>query len=719
MPTINLDALFKPTAIAHIGASADASKISGRPLRFLLEMGYPGPVYPVNPQYESIHGLKCYPDVEQIPDGTELALISLPAPAAVEAVEKFAQKGGRAVVIISAGFAEAGPEGQELQTRLQEIAARYNLAICGPNCSGLINVGGRVTATFSSGLERGLPLDGPVAMVGQSGALSSNFLAAAKDAGIGFIYWVSTGNEAVCNFNDYLAYFLEDPRTEVVVGYVEDIRQGRQFKEVAKRALELGKPIILLKVGVSQAGARASFSHTGALASADSIYQAVFSQLGVIRAHNLDELFDFARVCTARVRPRGKRAVILTASGGAGVLMSDACEAEGLDLIEVSEEQRERLREALGPIAARVAMHNPIDFPAEVLARPEMLRQACEVFAHDDGVDIIILYAGILPDGGEEKLAREIIQVGANCAKLIVTNWFPTPPAQVLQMLTAARIPYFTEPTRGVKAAARLADYCLLHEEYLARKDRPQPEPAISPEILAEGKSYFAELKKELGGRKQLTEYEGKKLLAKFGFPVPRGGLARTAEEAVSIAEGLGYPVVVKVVSPDIMHKTEASGIRVGLEGPEEVREAFAAITTSARKYKPSADVWGVLVEEMVRDAREVIVGLANDRSFGPVISFGLGGVFVEILRDVAFLPIPFTWDEAQKLLERVKGYPLLAGFRGAERGDTAAIASMMMKLQSMILTLGDEVVELDINPLLVRGAGKGAAVGDCLLVLA
>jgi acetate---CoA ligase (ADP-forming) len=706
---MDLKSLFHPRSVALIGASTEQNKLSGRPFRFFREFGYAGNIYPVNPKYTEIAGVPCFAKLSDIPGEVDLAVITLPAPAVPEALAECGTKGVKAAAIISSGFAEVGGEGVRLQNDLQRIALENGIAVCGPNCSGFVYFPERVTATFSVGLDGGFPETGPAAFISQSGALSSYILGAAKERGLAFRYWITTGNECVLSFTDYLQYVLEDPEVRLVLGYLEDARDGEAFQAAARRALILDKPLIIMKTGRSEAGAKASVSHTGSLAGADEVYQAVFSKNGVLRAENLDELFDLALLAQAPRRPRRKRVQVVSISGAAGILMADVGNEFGLEFADLSDTTKDELQKIMPAFAS---ISNPMDVTAEAVARPGLLSQAAEVILKDPNVDNLVMFFGIVP-GAHEKLATAMAQVAQRTDKLVVMTWFPLPRQDIWMSLARAGVPVFPEPARGIRALGKMAQYVATRERILPRQPVLSTKANHRPEI----DKILDQAKNE--GRNTLSEVEAKSLLKALGLTVPRGGLTRDVAEARSVANSIGGPVALKVSSPDLLHKTEAGVIRLGVESPEEVEHAFKEILGKAKKWNPAAHLDGVLVEEMIGgDTREVIVGARQDLRFGPIVTFGLGGVFVEAIRDFAVWPAPLTLDEAREMIRRIRGYRVLTTFRGRPAADLEAVAQVLCDVGQLACQWPERIAELEINPLFVLPEGCGVIVGDALAVL-
>ena len=707
---LKLKTLFQPRAVALIGASTEQNKLSGRPFRFFREFGYAGNVYPVNPKYQEISGVPCFANLSDIPGEVDLAVITLPAAAVPQALEECGVKGVKAAAIISSGFAEVGGEGVRLQDELKAIAFKYDIAVCGPNCSGFVYFPDRVTASFSVGLDGGFPEPGPAAFISQSGALSSYILGAARERGLAFRYWITTGNECVLTFTDYLQYLLEDPGVRLVLGYLEDARDGAAFQAAARRALTLDKPLIILKAGRSEAGAKASVSHTGSLAGADEVYEAVFSQNGVLRADSLDELFDLALLAQAPRRPRGRRVQVVSISGAAGILMADVGSPLGLEFPDLSPATKDELSKIM-PAFASIA--NPMDVTAEAVARPGLLTQAAEVILTDPNVENLVMFFGIVP-GAHERLATGIAQVAQGTDKLVMMTWFPLPRADIWMNLARAGVPVFSEPARGIRALGKMAQYVAARERSLERYVAPLESPSGLESVV---EKILDQAKQE--GRQALSEIEAKNLLKAMGFTVPRGGLARSAAEARSVFLRIGGPVALKASSPDLLHKTEAGVIRLGLKTPEEVENAFAEIAAKAKQWNPEVRLDGVLVEEMIGgEIREVIIGARQDLRFGPIVTFGLGGVFVEAIRDFAVWPAPLTLDEARAMVQRIRGYRILTAFRGRPAADLEALAQVLCRVGQFACAWQERIAELEINPLFVLPEGSGVVVGDALAVL-
>lgn len=712
--TFHLNPMFKPRSIALVGASSDSTKLSGRPLKFLQQYGYPGRIYPINPNHQELVGLKCYPNLAAVPDEIDLAVVAMAAAGVPAVIRECAAKRVKAVTVFSAGFAEMGAEGQQLQDELRRAALDGRVALDGPNCAGLLSLREKVVATFNSAMDRGALLEGPVSFVTQSGALGTYMFAAAQDAGVGFNYWVSTGNEAVLGFADYVSYFITQESTKTIIAYMEDARDGEAFKACAFEALEAGKPLIILKVGTSETGAKAAISHTGALAGADRVYDAVFEQCGVIRARDVENLFDLANICSSGHYPKGPATAMMTISGGAGILMCDRCEEAGLTVASLSSATTAALRQVLPPFGSAA---NPVDVTAELIAIPGMLKRSMEIVLADPGIDSLVIFLGLqLPTGAN--LARDIVDMAATTKKTVVVNWI-APPPQALSILRENEIPVFPDPARGIRALGALVNYVQRRRRYLTRKTakrRVDSGTAAPKERREQADQVIQKARQE--GRKVLTEGEGKGILELYDVPLPKRHLVQNADAAAQAAQELGFPVVMKIASAEITHKTEAGGVRLGIKDAQEAAQAYGEIMARAKAYNPKATVDGVFVEQMICSGLEVILGAKQDPRFGPVVTFGLGGIFVELIRDFSLRVVPLDEEDALAMIRETKAYPLLSGYRGEQPLDIAALARAILAVSHLAEDFRQELAELDVNPLIVLPKGSGVKAVDSLVVV-
>ncbi len=710
----DLDAMFKPRSIALIGVSSNFTKLSGRPLRFLQEYGYSGKIYPVNPNYKELAGLQCYPSVTAVPGEIDLAVISLPAAAVPGVVKECAAKGVKAVTVFTAGFSEMDSEGQRLQEEMRQAALDGGVALSGPNCAGLVSVREKSMGTFITAMDRGSLLEGPVSFVTQSGALGTYMFAAAQDAGVGFNYWVSTGNEAVLGFADFVSYFVKQQSTQAIMAYMEDARDGEAFQACALEALDAGKPLIILKVGGSETGAKAATSHTGALAGSDKVYDAVFERCGVIRAYDVEDLYDLANIAMAQHYPKGPAVAMMTISGGAGILMCDRCEEARLEVASLASETVEELRKVLPPFASAV---NPVDVTAELVAVPGLLKRSMGIVLADPTVDSLVIFLGLQLHTGTD-LARDIVEAATATKKTVVVNWI-APPEDARAILRENNIPMFPDPARGIRALGALATYAQRRRGYLERKTAQKQaykESAQDKQRREKARQVIQEAR--LQGRQTLAEGEAKAILELYGVPVPQRQMAQNRAAAAQAAQELGFPVVMKIASADITHKTEAGGVRLGIQDAQQAAQAYEEIIAKAKAYHPQATLDGVLVEQTVSDGLQVIVGFKQDPRFGPVVTFGLGGIFVELIRDITLRVVPLYEQEALAMIRETKAYPLLTGYRGEQPRDIRALSQAILAVSQLAQEFKNELAELDINPLIVLPEGKGVKAVDAFMVV-
>ncbi|WP_027718195.1 acetate--CoA ligase family protein [Desulfovirgula thermocuniculi] len=708
--TTALKPFFAPGSIAVIGASSDPEKPGGRALRALVNKGYAGRVYPVNPRHATIFGLPCYPSVTDIPGEVDLAVVSVPAAQVYNTLERCAQKGVRAAIIFSSGFAETGPEGKLWQAQITALARRTGMRVCGPNCLGIVNTESNVMASFAFIVDLADPPgEGPktVGFVTQSGAFGALIYAQALAGGVGLKYFVSVGNEADLEFADFLRYMVHDRSIRVIGGYLEGAKDGWKLRRVAEEAAEAKKPILIMKAGRTSAGARAAASHTGSLAGEDRLYSGFFKQTGIIRIERPEELIAFVPLVTAGRLPKGRNIALVTTSGGAGVVLADMCEGLGLSVPRLGESTIAKMRTILPSFASA---QNPVDLTAQYITNPEILLDSLKVLVEDEKVDIVLGNFDLREPYGVE-VARRCMEIYRSTDKTIVVSPWILPgmaEGEGVKMLRQAGIPVIPDIFQAVRAIAHLADYADFLRKREGRKEK-------SPAPVPDGKCRIAELGHLAG---PLGEARSKALLAGFGIPVTREALATGKEEAVSLAARIGYPVALKVDSPDIPHKTEAGALRLNLRSEGEVAEAYEEILRNARNYKPGARINGVLVQEMLPPGIEVIVGVTRDPAFGPAVMFGLGGIFVEVFKDVSFRVAPLSREDALEMIGETKGFQLLKGARGAPPADMEALAETIVRVSHLALELGDCLEELDINPLMVYPQGRGVKAADAMVVL-
>jgi acetate---CoA ligase (ADP-forming) len=694
-----LDAFFSPQSVAIVGASRDPEKLGYAVLANLKEGGYSGSLYPINPKADEILGLKAYSSVLDIPDPVDLAIVVIPYKIVPHVLEECGQKSISSVVIISAGFREAGREGLERERELIDIADKYDVRIIGPNCLGVIDTETPLNATFAAGMPPG----GPIAFMSQSGALGTAVLDMAMAGRIGFSKFVSLGNKADVSEIDLLKAWGEDEASQVILIYVEGLPDGQEFIEVARKVTR-EKPVVAIKSGVTKSGSRAVSSHTGSLAGSEAAYKAAFKQAGVTRASSMQALFDCALGFAYQPLLQGNRIAIVTNAGGPGILATDALEHAGLEIPRLSRDIVQSLDDYL-PGAASSA--NPVDVLGDALA--DRYEEALRLVLEDSKVDGVVVIVTPQAMTEIEKTAHAVGRMAQESDKPILGCFMGEdridPGVRILRQYGVPNYPY---PER---AAATLAAM----DEYRRERKRPlfevEPCEACKPAV----RELFDRVRSE--GRVSIGDAEAREVLEAYDLPIPDSRLAETSDKAVEIAEEIGYPVVLKVASPDILHKTDVGGVKLNLRSPEDVRDAFDLIVYRAGRYVEGARIWGCLVQEMVTSGREVLLGMSRDPQFGPLVAFGLGGIYVEALKDVAFRVAPFSREEAEEMIHEIRSYPLLEGIRGEPPADHEAMIDSLLRI-SQLVTDFPEIVELDINPLMVFEEGRGAMAIDMRLVL-
>jgi acyl-CoA synthetase (NDP forming) len=702
-PSKDFRRLFCPSAIAIIGASANEGSISGQPLKFLRGHNYSGAIYPVNPRYQELAGLACYPDILSLPAVPDVALVAVAARRVPDVLRQCGEKGIAFAIVLTSGFAESGEEGARAQAEIAEIARRYDIGVIGPNCQGMMNIAEDIYLGF--GTPFGLSYrKGSVSLTSQSGAFGNAVLMLAEEEGLGFRHYLSTGNESCTTTLDLIDYFIGDAGTEIVAAYVEGFKDAQRVVALGRKALAAGKPLLLWKVGNSEAGAKAAASHTANLGGAPALYRAAFKQAGVIEVTDVTDLADCAQALLGKRLPRGNRIAVITLSGGAGILMADRCAEAGLELPALAPDTLSELRSI---VPAFAALNNPIDLTAGVFDDPNIFRAALRSIAADPNVDMIGMPLAAVGGKLATMLAREVAALARERDIPILVAWnAPEDQArEAYALLAEAGIARYRTPVRCARAFSALWQYAQARRR-LTEIQGEQPLVIERPQ-----------LRTEIGERKHdLAEFEAKRVLAEYGIPVTREALATTRDEAVRHANEIGFPVALKIQSADIPHKTEAGGVRIGLDDAEAVASACEEILDSARRHAPDARFDGVLVQEMVAGGTEVILGINNDPLFGPAIMFGLGGIFAEVLKDVTFRLAPITSSEAHEMIREIRAFKVLDGARGRPKADIPALADAIVRLSALAMDLRDVVAELDINPLFVLPAGFGVKAADALI---
>ncbi len=699
---MSLEFFFRPRTVAVIGASADSSKLGYAVLNNLVNGGFLREgrrVYPINPKGGEILGQKVHPSVAQVPEAIDLAIVVIPYTHVPEALRACGEKGVRGAVVISAGFREAGREGLEREQELVQISRAYGIRLIGPNCLGVIDTSTPLNASFSAGM----PPAGPMAFMSQSGALGTAILDWAQAGRLGMSKFVSLGNKADVNEIDLLREWMTDETSRVVLCYIEGLPDGQEFMRVARQVSKV-KPVVAIKSGVTQAGARAVTSHTGSLAGSEQAYQAAFHQAGVLRAASLQDLFDCARAFGYLPPLRGDRIAVVTNAGGPGILATDALEHAGLRLARF-EADRIRSLEQFLPDAASAA--NPVDVLGD--ARADRYRFALEQVAADPHVDAVVVILTPQAMTEIEATAQAVAEVARQTALPILPCFMgEARVAAGVSVLEAQGLPNFPYPERAASVLKAMSTYRAYQAAPLPELETPALDHAAVRRTIDQA---LAE------GRLSIGEAEARQVLTACRLRIPPSELAATPEEAVDLAARIGYPVVLKIASPDILHKTDVGGVRVGLEDADDVRDAFDLITYRAQRYLPEARLWGCLVQKMVPPGLEVLIGMNRDPQFGPLVTFGLGGIYVETLRDVAFRVAPFSRQEARDMLREIRAHALLDGVRGKPPVDKDDLVEVLLRIGQLVVDF-PEIAELDINPYVVYEQGRGGQALDMRLVI-
>ena len=694
-----LETLLYPKSIAVIGASREPGKVGHAFVANLLKSGFRGPLVPVNPKAEEVLGVKCYPDLAAYEGEIELSVVVVPPKFVKEAIKKSINSGAKTIIVITAGFKEVSAEGAQAEREMVDLCRSHGVRLMGPNCLGVLNTHHRMNSTFAPAL----PPPGGISLISQSGALCVAILDWAQKQNLGMAKVFSIGNKADLNEADFLQALAEDKETRVIASYLESITEGNRFLRIAEEAAAV-KPVVVLKVGITSAGAKAASSHTGSLAGADMAYGAAFRRAGVIRADDFESLFDYALAFDTQPLPAGPRVAVITNAGGPGIMAADAAETRGLKMVSPGEFTKARLRDFL-PAAASV--NNPIDVLGD--AEPERYVKSFALAQDDENVDAIVVL--VTPQNMTEplRLAEELAAAHKGKKPLLATFMGGEAVEAAKAKLTELRIPNYPSPDRAMGALKAMVDY----SAWKARPARivtrfPVNRRRVDRIIHVHERSKKA----------QIAEVEAKEILRAYDFNILDGRLARDADEAVEIADHIGYPVVLKISSPDIIHKSDFGGVRINLANAEQVRDAFDLMMLRIQRRAPNAFIRGGFVEKMGQRGREVILGMTRDPQFGPMLMFGLGGIFVEVMKDVTFYLAPITQDEAMQMLKGTRSYALLKGARGQAPVDLEAIASALQRI-SQLATDYPEITELDINPFIVGPVGVQPYVADARMTLA
>jgi acetyltransferase len=703
MLTDPMTSLLSPKSVVIVGASADYSKFTGRTVKYVLKHRYPGKLYAVNPARTEISGIPCFPSVKDLPEAVDTAFIQIAAKGVPGVIEQCIEKNVKSIIIHSAGLGENGEEGKKTRERITSQIREAGIRVVGPNCAGIVNMTENIVLSPIVCYELDAIPKGRIGLISQSGGLTGAYVTRAADRGIGFSYVISTGNEMDLGVSEFAHYLLKDKSTDAIAIFLEALRDVELFRDVAVEALKVRKPILVLKVGRTEVGAKAAASHTGALTGADTIYDAFFRQYGITRVETLEDLFEVPALFCKTKPPKGRNVGVITTTGGGATIVVEAAAQAGLQFPPPSDDT---IKEATAFLPSFAAKSNPMD--VTMSGTGDGFKKGLEVLLKDDAFDMIVGVVGTSSQFEPNLGVQPIVDVCKNAIKPLVAFCNPNA-AEALRLFEKNGIPSFRTPESCGRSLGYLVKYGETLDSFNRQKDQRQtPDPASPAARNA---------RKILGDAGSvLNEHDSKRVLSAYGIQVTREKLTGDVEQAKKTAEEIGYPVVMKVMSADIPHKTEAGVIKLGVRSETELAASFGEILERAKKFKADVMIDGVLIQEMAEKGVELIIGMKRDAGFGPVIMFGLGGIFVEVFKDVSFRIPPISLRDAREMIEEIKGSKLLKGYRGMEEMDVEAIASTLMSVACLSLDLGEEIRELDINPVIVYSKGKGIKVVDALI---
>ncbi|MCK4293023.1 MAG: acetate--CoA ligase family protein [Planctomycetes bacterium] len=695
-----LESFFNPRSVAIVGASRQKSKVGYEILANMMEAGYGGRIFPVNPKADTIEGLKCFPELESIGDTPDLVIIIVPAKIVPSVMQQCAKVGVKAVIIITAAFREVGKEGRALEEQVIQIAKQAGIRVIGPNCLGLIVPANNLNASFGGDL----PAAGAIAYLSQSGALLAAILDMANASDIGFSKLVSIGNKADVDELDLIEAVAADDETKVIAGYLESISDGNAFVRLAEQISHI-KPILLMKSGGTQAGAKAASSHTGSLAGSETAYESAFERSGIIRCDSIKQQFDYAQAFANQPLPAGPRVAVVTNAGGPGIMAADAVERKGLTFAKLDGDTVSKLTSRLPPAAN---LHNPVDVLGDALA--DRYEFALDVVLDDPDVDVVLVL--LTPQAMTESAAtaEAIVKVSRRKPTKPVLACFlgAAKVEEGVKVLRLGGVPQYDSPESAVATIDAMV-------RYVGWLSKPKRVVKLFPVNRRKVENI---VERHLRQRiLEIGETESKEILEAYGFVTPKGSIATTADQAANIAQQLGYPVVLKIWSPDILHKSDVGGVKIGLNSERQVRDAFDLMIYRIPKKLPDAHILGVLVQEMCRKGKEVILGMNRDPHFGALMMFGMGGVMVEVLKDVSFYLAPLTAQEAKQMLINTKTYRILQGVRGDVGVDIDRISEGLQRL-SQLVTEFPQIKEMDINPYVIGPEGTTPIAVDARITL-
>lgn len=690
----SLETLLRPQSVAVIGASDNPARIGGRPIYSMLKGNFQGKLFPVNPNRDIVQGLKAYPDISSVPIAVDSAVISVPENVALKVIKECAERGVKSAVVFTSGFAEIGNSGLNAQHQIANIASESGMRILGPNCLGVFNLSAGWFGTFANTLASKKIPTGPIGIVTQSGAYGGHLFTITQNRGVGTNYWVTTGNEVDIDVAEVIEFYAREPEIRVIISYAEGIKNGNRMRKALEAARNAKKPVIFMKVGSTEAGARAAASHTASLAGEDAVYDGLFKQYGVYRAETTEEMADVAYACQFGRYPNGPKIGLQTISGGIGVQMADAASKKGFDVAPLPKSTQEKIKKLI-PFAG---VNNPVDFTGQVLNERKLLEDSMRFVIDEADYDSQILYLASLPIS---EFTRDIsLEIFTALRKrypeeLMFLSMIG--PQESRKPYEEIGYPCFEDHSLAVRAMAALRYFAMVFKQGKQKV------------IASTRGNKLARLDRNI------SEFEAKSILSTAGIPTNREFLTESCGEAIEAQKTIDGPVVLKVASPNIPHKTEIGGVLLNLTTKEEVEEGYKKLITSVQSNAPEAKIDGIIVAEMISGGIETVLGVTNDPVFGPTVMFGLGGVFVEVLKDVAFRVAPFGTEEARRMIDEIRGRAVLDGARGAPPADIEALANAISALSIFAAENSDNIQTIDINPFIALP--KGAVAVDALII--
>ncbi len=696
-----MEYLLRPRSVVIVGASQKSGSIGNNAVRNFIDLEYKGNVYCVNPRYQELEGFQCFPSIAEVPGEIDVAIIAVPGSFVENAIKECAEKKVSYAVIFSAGFAEMGEDGKQKQEEIKKICKEHDIRVIGPNTMGVTNVIDKINLSFSTkGTMKWI--QGSIGLVSQSGATGQTILNKGEDEKLGFAYMITTGNQLNTTTLDVMEFLLEDANTEVIASYMEAVPSGTQLKEIGIRSLQKRKPIVVYKSGRSEAGQKAALSHTASLTGSSKSFELVAKKYGLVSVDNIEEVIDALKAFNGKKYPKGNRVATVVISGATGIMIADNLAGYNQELFPLTDQTKTRLREV---VADYLPVDNPVDIASTLMMNPDIYKHCIQALAEAEEVDSLIVHLPLGKSHGGLKFANDVIDVSKTTDKpiIVLTTGSEEDICPVRDYLNENKVPAFN----SVVSATKALDYLLSYEKIY---DAWEQITVSADEI---------ESKFHLPNGASVTEPEVKRLLKVSNIPVPIGAVGKSAEELIEKAVGLHYPLVAKIVSPEIPHKSDVGGVVLPIKNEEELRRAYQSITENVRKHVPIANIEGILVEELVEGPfLETIVGVNRDPVFGPIIMCGLGGVYVELLKDVSQRLLPITEKDALEMVKELKSYPLFNRFRNGAKYDAAALAKVLAEISNLALNLGDGWSEIEINPLIVREEGKGVVALDGLITL-